>query len=105
MWGDSAAPQEDKAMNSERDKIIARLEELGETQVRLLLSKDGLPSTWNLVVIEWLGQKASEQKNDDDLWRDEQRKIANSAKRAAWIAAGAAIVAVLVSIGTFVWSH
>ena len=86
---------------AEKQKIITRLEELGPTQVRLMLSRDGLPPAWNLTTIEWLGQKTLAEKAGDDAWRAEQRKTANSTKLAAWIAAIAAIAAIFVPI--FIW--
>ena len=44
-------------MTEPGDQIIQRLDELGETQVRLLVSNGGLPSDWNLTIIKWLSEK------------------------------------------------
>jgi hypothetical protein len=89
--------------DAEKAKVIARLEELTEPQVRLLLSKDGLPPTWNLTIIEWLGEKDAERRQKNDAWQDEQRQIATSAKKAAWIAAIAAIVACVITLLAWIW--
>jgi hypothetical protein len=40
------------------DKIIQRLEELGEMQVRHLVSNGELPSDWNLTIIKWFSEKS-----------------------------------------------
>jgi hypothetical protein len=70
--------------------IIARLEELGENQVKLLMSTGGLPTGWQPVIIEWLRTKDQEATRLRDASQSEQIEIARSASRAAERAAAAA---------------
>lgn len=76
----------------------ARLEQLGETQVRLLLSNAGWAMSLQPLVIPWLSEKAEEERRRNEASQTEQNQIARSAKKAAWIAAIAAIVAAIVAI-------
>ncbi len=42
---------------SDRELILARLEELGPDQVKQLHSTGGLPVHWNVTIMDWLTQK------------------------------------------------
>ena len=42
--------------------VHARLEELGESQVRLLLSTGGLPHSFHLPAVHWLASKEKKDK-------------------------------------------
>ena len=44
-----------------------RLEELGEDQVRLMLSTGGLPHFMHLPAIHWLAEKKKKQNNTPDI--------------------------------------
>ena len=41
--------------------VQARLEELGESQVRMLLSNGGLPHHFHLPAVEWLASKEKDK--------------------------------------------
>lgn len=93
---------------AQKAQAIARLEKLGESQVRLLLSSGGLPPVWNLTIIEWLSAKDQENRRQQEQSKDEQFEIALRLKKAAWIAvfaaiAAAAIAAVGVIVTWFAW--
>jgi hypothetical protein len=75
-------------------------EEKGEDYVRLTW---GGPAARHPAAKAWLA-KLDEAKQKADEARDaEQRAVSQSTLRAAWIAAGAAIVAVLVGILTWLF--
>jgi hypothetical protein len=82
----------------QEDQAIARLEELGEAQVRLLMSSGGLPSAWQPVVLKWLAAKEQLTRLRNEASQAEQNQTARSAKKAAWIAAIAAIIAAVIAI-------
>lgn len=42
---------------AERERMTARLEELGEHRVRTLAAVDGFPHHWRVGVLEWLAAK------------------------------------------------
>ena len=42
--------------------VHKRLDELGEAQVRLLMSTGGLPTQWHVSIYDWLSKKEKEQK-------------------------------------------
>lgn len=44
---------------AENDRINARCAELGEAQVRALMSTGGLPHTWTVPVLAWLAKQSS----------------------------------------------
>lgn len=44
-------------MPADSEKIIPRLEELGEMQVRAMAATGGLPPDWNLTIIKWLSER------------------------------------------------
>jgi hypothetical protein len=75
---------------SENDQIIARLEGLGEQQVRLLVSSGGLPTSWNVRIAEWLATKDQEARRLSEASQAEQIEIARSASKAAERPAAAA---------------
>lgn len=71
------------------DRFIARLEELGEDQVRLLLSNGGLPQPLQLAAIKWLAKKSQESEVSREATRSEQAEAARLASAAAVRAAAA----------------
>ena len=77
-------------MTTENEQIRARLEALGEKQVRLLMSTGGLPPGWNVRVVEWLADKDQEGQHLDARSQAEQIEIARAASKAAERAASAA---------------
>lgn len=68
----------------------AWLENLGEAQVRLLLTNGGIPQGHHTRAIEWLAQKDRDSKQKIAAAQADQTEISRSAKDAAWAAAGAA---------------
>ena len=70
--------------------LTARFEELGEQQVRLLLSTSGLPQSSQLPAINWLTKKDQEAKLLREASHSEQIEIARLASSAAERAAVAA---------------
>lgn len=79
------------------NQVTSRLEELGDSQVRLLLSSGGMPSGWQRVALPWLAAKEQQQRDRNEASQAEQNRTARSAKKAAWIAAIAAIAAVIMA--------
>lgn len=77
-------------MTPENEQIIARLEHLGEKQVRLLMSTGGLPPLWNARIVEWLAVKDQEARRLSASSQAEQNEIARRASEAAERAAVAA---------------
>jgi hypothetical protein len=77
-------------MVSENDQIIARLEQLGPNQVRTLMQSGGLPTGWNVRIVEWLAVKDREERRLSDSSQAEQVAIARAASSAAERAAAAA---------------
>lgn len=45
---------------SQKEAAIARLNELGVEQVKMLMSHGGLPTEWNATIYEWLREKATD---------------------------------------------
>jgi hypothetical protein len=82
----------------QEDQAIARLEELGEAQVRLLMSSGDWPSAWQQITLRWLAKKEAASRARSEVSQVEQDRTARSAKKAAWIAAIAAIVAAVIAI-------
>lgn len=82
----------------QKQQAIARLEELGVPQVRLMVSTGQLPPAWNLTIVEWLKGKDQENLRRTEQLQGEQYAIALSSKRAAWIAAYAAIAAAIIAV-------
>jgi hypothetical protein len=72
------------------DDIVARLEQLGPTQVRLIMSSGGLPPHWNVHIAEWLAIKDQEERRLSASSQAEQIEIARAASSAAERAAVAA---------------
>ena len=86
----------------ERDKIIARLEELGDSQVRILFANGGLPPLWQPTIVNWLVEKDNEERRRNEAVQTEHIKAARSAKRAAWSAAIAAMLSAAVAIASLI---
>jgi hypothetical protein len=57
-------PQTEEDQMDERDRMTARLEELGPVQVAALAAVDGFPHTWRLGVADWLNQKQWRSRED-----------------------------------------
>jgi hypothetical protein len=63
--------------------VLARLEELGATRVKLLLSTGGLPNEWHVAAMHWLGEKMSgdsEIKGLAQVINDEVTKLRDKAR-------------------------
>lgn len=75
----------------ENDPIIARLQQLGPSQIRTLMTSGNLPSGWNVgFVTEWLTAQEQEERRLSALSQAEQIEIARAASNAAERAAAAA---------------
>lgn len=85
-------------MSSPADNLIARLEEFGPNQVRVMLASGSFPTQSHLRIFEWLADKDRQEREQIEASQQEQIQTALSAKKAAWIAAIAAIVAAIVAI-------
>jgi len=70
--------------------LIARMEELGEAQMRLLMQNGGWPQTYHAATIEWLAKKDQEASARRLAVESEQIEIARNAAYAAERAAMAA---------------
>jgi type IV secretory pathway component VirB8 len=82
----------------QRRQTIARLEELGPTQVRLLFSSGGFPTQFSGIIAGWLAEKEAADLARSEALQTEQARTARSAKNAAWIAAIAAIIAAILAV-------
>jgi membrane protein YqaA with SNARE-associated domain len=82
----------------EKSRVVSRLEEMGESQVRTLLLTGGIASSWHGAAAGWLAEKDAVEKRKSEASQADTARIALSAKNAAWIAAIAAIVAAIVAI-------
>ena len=71
-------------------EIIARLEQLGDKQVRHINSQAGFPPGWNLSIAKWLAEKDQEAERLMVASQAEQIEIARAASAAAERAATAA---------------
>ena len=77
-----------------------RLEEMGEAYVRRVMSMPGgLPYPLHISATRWLTEIDEEAKKRAEALQAEQMRFNKSTLRAAWIAAGAAIVGILVTVG------
>jgi hypothetical protein len=76
------------------DDPFRRFEEAGEQQVRINLARKTYDSRRTHLAEAWLAQK---ERSSGEAASVEQRRIARSAKNAAWVAATAAIIAVVVA--------
>jgi hypothetical protein len=92
--------------------IIAKMEEYGEQQMRLLMASGGWPTQLNPVALRWLSKKEQESRRLNEASQASQMRTALSAQKAAWIAAIAAIAAAVTAIiGTIItylawlWPH
>jgi len=79
-------------------------ESMGLARVRMLVGTSGLPQHMMSDAIQWvaLGEEKERHRRigfevEQQQIAREQRKIALSTLRAAWIAAGAAIIAIIVA--------
>jgi hypothetical protein len=86
----------------EQDEFLKSLDEMGEQQVRRILSR----GAWNQRRTKWaegwlaeLGDSRSERSQRESL------TIARSAKNAAWAAAIAAMIAIPIAIGAMAISY
>ncbi len=88
-------------MMAEDDDFIAQLEALGEAEVRRLLAKGVYGTTGHKrpMVEAWLESKVQSR---NDVANLEIRRIARSAKNAAWTAAIAAIISAIFA--AIVWN-
>jgi hypothetical protein len=89
-----------KGMNDAAEglQLITRLESLGVAQVRLLLQTDGFPHTHKPAILKWLTEKDEEERKRHEASQIDQNKLASSTHLAAWVAAIAAIVSVVISM-------
>jgi hypothetical protein len=80
-----------------------QFEELGETQVRLIIASGKYHPPFGDAAREWL----AEQRANNEAFQAEQTRLAESTLKAAWIAAIAAIVGIIVTVvvSIFVWDH
>lgn len=77
------------------DELKRRLEEIGEVKVRERLASNIYGAQERGIVEEWLFSKERERNQKKT---DEYIDIARSAKRAAWVAAIAALISALAAI-------
>jgi hypothetical protein len=83
-----------------------QFEELGEAYVRQAYSgglwpssSSGYPHPTTVNALAWLAEIGEEGRKRTDAIQTEQTRLNKSTLRAAWIAAGAAIVGILVMVG------
>jgi CHASE3 domain sensor protein len=82
-----------------------RLEELGELQVRLIFMTTGFSSPFQISARKWLAELDEAQRKRDEA--QQRAKLAQQSERtlkAAWIAACAAIGAIVVTILAWIFS-
>ena len=82
------------------DELKKRLKKTGEPKVRERLASNVYGLEERGVVEEWL---ASKERQVNRQTTREQLDIAKSAKHAAWIAAGAAIISAAAAIAAWLW--
>ena len=85
-------------MNEEQERALAYLQSLGADRVRLYLISGQLPQGYLVAATTWLAQLDADERARNERLQAEQAKIATSADKAAWIAAKAAIAAVVLTI-------
>jgi hypothetical protein len=94
-------PNDLKSISPEDRK---RLEEMGLAFVRRVMSMPGgLPYPLNNSASKWLAEIDDEARKHTEAHQAEQTRLNKSTLIAAWIAAGAAIVAVVVGILTWLF--
>jgi hypothetical protein len=81
-----------------------RLEEMGEPYVRQMCSgKEGFPHPFSVCAQAWLAERDDATRKRTEALQAEQMKMAWNTLKVAWIAAGAAIVAVVVGVLTWLF--
>jgi 3'-phosphoadenosine 5'-phosphosulfate (PAPS) 3'-phosphatase len=88
-----------------------RLEDMGEARVRLEFNTSAFgKSSLQIFAAEWLAEldevarkRTEAQRLKDEAFQAEQRAVGQSTLKAAWIAAGAAIIAVVIGILTWIF--
>lgn len=95
-------------MIEDLEKFFADLEAKGEKQVRLDVVRGVYAEARKVHVIEeWLRQKDRERASKGDAEADirhkEQMKGIRHAWIAAYVAAGAAVITVIVSLAAYLW--
>ena len=63
--------------------MIARFEELGPAQVRVMLQSGGFPPSFNVHAVEWLAERDREDQCRAEELRDEEMAIERSANALA----------------------
>ena len=82
-------------MEIDKEKLWSELESMGEDEVMLSIAHNRYNQAKLALVYEWLRRQESSRNESS---RIEQRRIARSAKNAAWTAAIAAIMAAVCAI-------
>jgi hypothetical protein len=81
------------------DSDRKHLDEMGEAYVRQVTKAgDGFPSPFRNSAIAWLAELDEKQRERDEAHQAEQMRIGRSTLKAAWIAVGAGIGAIVVTI-------
>jgi CHASE3 domain sensor protein len=75
-----------------------RLLEMGEAKVRLIVTSGGFGSPLQASAVEWLAELDEAERSRHEALQFQQTGLAQSAAKAAWIAAYAAIGAVVVTV-------
>src|SRR5450631_3122092 len=78
--------------------VLRDFEKMGVEAVRQWLASGDMPVGFRAHAYEWLGQKDKEEQQRKAVAEAEQIEIARSAKDANWVAARAAIAALVVSV-------
>jgi hypothetical protein len=78
-------------------------EEMGEAEVRLQYGAPGFGGTRQISARKWLGELDEAHGKRAEALQAEQTRLGKSTLVAAWIAAGAAIIAVVVGILTWIF--
>jgi hypothetical protein len=87
-------PQEDRK----------RLDEMDEAYVRQMCSSNmGFPPPFSISAITWLAEREAAARERTEALQAKEMALVQSTLKAAWIAAGAAIIAVVVGILTWIF--
>ena len=81
---------------SEEDR--ARLKNMGEPKVRMIVMTSGFAPPFHVSALEWLAEREDVERERSEASQSSQMRTALSAKNAAWIAAMAAIAAAVIAI-------
>lgn len=82
------------------------LERMGIAQVRILVSTGQMPNRFHQEALKFVAENDEADRAQQQAFLAEQSKIAQSAQQAAWIAAWAAIGALVIGIlgvGVTIW--